>query len=103
MDKTSWIHIGILSLGLMAISAPARATSEFDACVRKLCVDTEQGDCWIKGGAQLCNKNQKSCRELEDHTYPKIIRKVGKIWEVETKSGRGFVNERWMMVSGDKC
>lgn len=103
MQKTSLIYASLLTLGVTFIPAPAFATAEFDACVRKLCVDIEQGDCWIKGGAQLCDKNQKSCRELEDHTYPKTLRKVGKMWEVETKSGNGWVNQRWMMVDFDKC
>ena len=103
MQKKSLLHVCLLTLGLTFMGADARATEQFDACVRKLCTDTEQGDCWIKGGAQLCNKNQSICRELEDNTASKNIRKVGKQWEVETPSGRGWVNQRWMMVDYGKC
>ena len=97
----------IIAMSLFFVASapndPALANQAFDACVRKLCVSAEQGDCWIKAGADLCKKPGKQCTELEDHTGAKVIRKTGKFWEMETGKGTGFVNERWMMVSGDLC
>ena len=93
----------LLLAGLAFSGQTAHADGEFDACVRKLCVNTEQGDCWIKAGAQLCNKSGSSCSELEDHAPAKVLSKKAKRWEMEIKSGTIWVNERWMMVSGDKC
>ena len=90
-------------LGFASLTSTATASEEFDACVRKLCVSTNQGDCWIKAGADLCKKPGKQCSELEDHTGAKVIRKTGKFWEMETGKGTGFINERFMMVSGDLC
>lgn len=103
MLPRSIIHAVVAAGALLAASAVARADSEFDACVRKLCVSTEQGDCWIKAGAELCNKAGTSCSELEDHAGAKVISKKGKRWQMEIKSGTVWVNERWMMVSGDQC
>lgn len=103
MKMKSLFHAGLLAFGLGLGCGASFASDDFDACVRKLCVDTQQGDCWIKAGAQFCDKSGASCRELEDHTAAKVIRKTGKRWEMETKSGTGWVNQRWMMVSGDKC
>lgn len=91
--------VAVLCIG----SNTASSSEEFEACVRKLCVNTQQGDCWIKAGADLCGAPGKRCAELEDHTAAKVIDKTGKYWQMETVKGTGFIHERWMMVSGDKC
>lgn len=91
--------LAVLSSGMDG----AYADQAFDACVRKLCTNTEQGNCWIKAGADLCKKPGKQCSEVEDHAGAKVINKVGKWWHMETGKGAGFVNERFMMVSGDQC
>jgi hypothetical protein len=103
MEMTRLLLAGVVAAVVSLAGANARADARFDACVRKLCVDTTQRDCWIKAGAELCNKSGSSCRDLQDHTSAKAIRKAGKRWELETEFGTGWVNERLMMVSGDLC
>ena len=103
MSSRFIFNASLAAIALLAAGQPVHADAEFDACVRKLCVNTEQGDCWIKAGAELCNKSGSSCSELEDHAPAKVLSKKAKRWEMEIKSGRIWVNERWMMVSGDKC
>ena len=101
MKKISFICVTISSLLLGG--GTSLANSNFDACVRKLCVSTTQPDCWIKAGAELCSKKQSGCKELEDHTAAKIESKSGKWWQVQTAHGNGWVNERFMMIDGGMC
>lgn len=82
---------------------PAMADVSYDACVRKLCVSTRQADCWIKAGAAICDRDQTQCRDVSDHTSAIVIRKSHGRWEVKTDFGQGWVSERMMMVSGEKC
>lgn len=84
------------------VSGAAVAAEPWDQAVRRLCSSLNQQDCWIKSGAALCDRDQLSCRNLEDHTPAIIIGKSGKRWNVKTSSGAGWVNERFMMLDGSK-
>ncbi len=98
--------IPLMSLALISLlfgGTAGMANASFDACVKKLCVSDTQPDCWIKAGAELCNKKQSGCKELEDHTAAKVESKSGKWWQVQTAKGNGWVNERFMMIDGGMC
>jgi hypothetical protein len=82
---------------------PASADASFDACIKKLCVSTSQMNCWVKAGAALCDRDQTQCKDIPDHAGAVVIRKVQRRWEVVTVYGRGWVSDRMMMISGDKC
>ena len=98
--------IPLISLTLMSLlfgGTAGMANASFDACVKKLCISTTQPDCWIKSGAQLCDKKQSSCKEIENSPAVKVEAKSGKWWQVQTAQGNGWVNERFMMIDGSLC
>ena len=91
----------VLAIVIMAAGS-AWAAEPWDQAVRRLCSSLDQQDCWIKSGATLCDRDQLSCRNLDDHTPAVVIGKSGKRWNVKTTSGNGWVNERFMMLDGSK-
>lgn len=87
---------------LGAASASQARTETWDQSVQRLCTSTKQDDCWVKAGSAICDKDQLICSNLPDHASAKVIRKAGKRWLVETPYGKGWVNERMMMIDSSK-
>lgn len=80
----------------------AYADKAFDACVRKLCISSNQMNCWVKAGSELCG-DDGSCQDLPDHAGARVITKSKKKWKVETQYGTGWVSDRYMMVDSSFC
>jgi hypothetical protein len=97
----------ILFTAIIALSSmtppPAYADASFDRCVRKLCTSQRQQSCWVKAGAAMCDADQMGCVTLSDLTPAKAVRKQGRRWQVETAFGKGWVNDRLIMIDGSKC
>ena len=91
----------VLAIAMM-VTGSALAPEPWDQAVRRLCVSLDQQDCWIKSGAALCDRDQLSCRNLNDHTPAVAVAKSGSRWNVKTASGIGWVSERSMMLDGSK-
>lgn len=100
-----WASLAYVAI-VVALTTSATAASpksEFDNCVRKLCTSTSQGDCWVKAGAAMCDRDQVQCRDLPDNAPAKILSRSGERWQVQTGYGKGYVSGRMMMADGSKC
>ena len=92
-----------VAIGLSGLAtSTAQAGAAFDACVEKLCVSSEQMDCWVKAGAELC-LDDGTCIDLEDHAGALVLDKSKTKWKVETQYGTGWVSNRYMMVDSSFC
>lgn len=94
-----------LFLAAIIALAPGAATADkaFDSCIRKLCTSIRQGDCWVKGGAAICDEDQLQCAQLPDNAPATVIEKKGKRWFVLTEFAQGWVSDRAMMINGGAC
>ena len=82
--------------------APAVASNAFDACVEKLCVSSDQMNCWVKSGAELCDSNG-GCSDVPDHAGALVLERGQGQWQVQTQYGTGWVSDRYMMVDSSFC
>lgn len=89
-------------IAVAASQMPALADQAFDACVRQLCVSTDQMNCWVKAGSELC-ADSGDCQELPDHAGALVLSKAKHKWKVETQYGTGWVSDRTMMVDSSFC
>lgn len=80
---------------------PVRA-KDWNDCIRKLCISTTQGDCWIKAGTDVC-ADDGSCTPLPDHTPAIIDDQKGETFHVSTEVAEGWVSARMMMLHGPSC
>lgn len=75
---------------------------DWDDCIRKLCVSTSQGDCWVKAGSEICS-DDGHCAELSEHS-PSIVGELrGQKWHVHTETADGWVSARMMMIDSSSC
>lgn len=95
-------RLALLALGGLGLATTAAVAESWDVRLRRLCTSTTQDACWIKAGAELCDAKGRACRELVTGPPARVLRKSGRRWEVETREGRGWVNERFMMVDGGR-
>lgn len=91
------------ALLFFALAVPAFADQAFDDCVRRLCTSIVQKNCWVKGGAAICDEDQLQCISVPDHAPATVIQKKGGRWQVLTRYAQGWVSERAMMVDGGEC
>src|SRR5438128_2703950 len=91
-----------LTVATIGSVRPAFAEQAFDACVQKLCVSTDQMNCWVKAGAELCNDGV-GCSDIPDHAGARIIDRMEGQWFLQTQYGEGWVEDRYMMVDSGMC
>lgn len=98
------LKTGVVAAALVLASASlSRADEAFDSCVRQLCTSLSQQDCFIKGGAAVCDEDQIYCEELPDMVPAIAVKKVGRRWLVQTVYGEGWVSDRMTMVNSGMC
>lgn len=92
----------LMAVAASAITCPALADQAFDSCVEQLCTSTDQMDCWVKAGSELCNDGV-GCSDVPDHAGALIIDKMDGQWFVQTQYGKGWVENRSMMIDSSMC
>jgi hypothetical protein len=96
---STWIAI---AAALICGVSPSRADGAFDDCVAKLCVSSDQMNCWVKAGAELCDDNG-GCTDVPDHAGALALERGQGQWKVQTQYGTGWVSDRYMMVDSSFC
>ena len=85
-----------------AVTGPGVAHAQAtESMIRELCTDTDQENCWVKAGAQICDKEQAACAVVPLRAPAKAIQKSAGRWLVETQYGSGWVNERLLIIGAN--
>lgn len=98
LTSTCMAIAAVLSFGV----APSHADGAFDDCVAKLCISSDQMNCWVKAGAELCDDNG-DCSDVPDHAGALALERGQGQWKVQTQYGTGWVNDRYIMVDSSFC
>ena len=101
--KYTMISICIAVAAILGCGAgPSLADDAFDDCVVKLCTSTDQMNCWVKAGGELCD-DSGTCSDVPDHAGALALERGRGQWKVQTQYGTGWVSDQKMMVDSSFC